>query len=96
MRVPTGMLTNVAKKAAYYGSETLKDVRKAASDFSISGFVDTYHSQELRERELEHFMMKPTQRRIKLLLLMEKGNTLLMKSILRYLEKRDNSILRIT
>ena len=41
MRLPTGMLTNVAKKAAHYGSETLKDVRKAASDFSISGFVDT-------------------------------------------------------
>jgi len=43
MRVPisTGMLTNVAKKAAYYGSETLKDVRKAASDFTFSGFVDS-------------------------------------------------------
>ena len=41
MRLPTGMLSNVAKKAAYYGSETLKDVRKAASDFSISGFVDS-------------------------------------------------------
>ena len=41
MAVPIGMLTNVAKKAAWMGSETLKDVRKAASDFSISGFVDS-------------------------------------------------------
>ena len=41
MTAPIGMLTNVAKKAAWMGSETLKDVRKAASDFSISGFVDS-------------------------------------------------------